>query len=94
MKSPDFKEGNVNDLVLLIILPVIGAFILWTTSRPRSLLSLTKLGWKKERYLFIVEAKRSSLGAVMVVSMKDIGHKIKYHLWFCYDWSGLHKISH
>jgi len=24
MESPDFKEGNVNDLVLLIVLPVIG----------------------------------------------------------------------
>ena len=97
MESPDFKEGNVNDLALLIILPVIDDFMLRTgrdkvrLTREKQIVTddlemggaeefvvIDEVELGKERYLFIVEAKRSSLGAAMgqcLVSMKDIGDK-------------------
>ncbi|KAF8534478.1 hypothetical protein BDD12DRAFT_860159 [Trichophaea hybrida] len=93
--SPDFKEANINDLVLLIILPMIDDFMCRTgrqkvrLCREKQIVSrdfetggneeyvvIDQISLAEERYIFVVEAKRSSLGAAMgqcLVSMKDMG---------------------
>lgn len=92
--TADFKEGSVNDLVLLIISPIIEEFIDTTgrykvrllrekqivsedeqTSGYEEFVVVDRISVTEEKYVFIIEAKRVSLGAAMkcLLSMKDMG---------------------
>ena len=82
--NADFKEASVNDLVLLIISPIIEAFIDTTDRcqvrllREKQIVSedgqtggyeefivVDRISVTDEKYVFIIEAKRDSLGAAM-----------------------------
>lgn len=91
--DPDFKEGNINDLVYSIINPIVASFIRMTgrtsiqlrrekeiisvdgeTGGTEEFVMVDLVSVTEEKFVFIVEAKRSSLGLAMkqcLLSMKD-----------------------
>ena len=93
--DPDFKEGNINDLVYGIIGPILGSFIHMTgrksiqlrrekeivstdgeTGGTEEFVMVDLVSVTEEKFVLIVEAKRSSLGQAMkqcLLAMKDMG---------------------
>ncbi|KAG0137541.1 hypothetical protein HOY82DRAFT_535565 [Tuber indicum] len=80
--NEDFKEANVNDLVLTIIVPIGMAFKSKTgrdlhLHRGHKEFALVELvGAGPQKFVFVVEAKKSSLGEAKrqcLLAMKNIG---------------------